>query len=122
MPWERGFEAQAPAERQPRAGFKCVLHKKREDDVAIVLERTPALREGAEAAEQKVGRGGAGVVASEAVSAVLEQVVVMVETGALERAADREIMPAFDPPHGIVPVERRACEHRIGKRAEAEEA
>jgi hypothetical protein len=66
VPGERRFVAQAIVERQARANLKRVLDKERENDVPIVLERTPPLRESAEAAEQKVGRGGAGVVAATA--------------------------------------------------------
>ena len=80
------------------------------------------MRERTNAAEQEVCQRGIGIISGEAVGAVLEKVIVMIEAGALVRASNREIVTALDQPDSVVPVKRGARENRIGERTETEKA
>ncbi len=80
------------------------------------------MRERTNAAEQEVCHRGIGIISGEAVGAVLEKVIVVIEAGALVRASNREIVTALDQPDSVVPVKRGAREDRIGECAETEKA
>src|SRR5258708_38708958 len=108
MPGERGLEPQAVAQCQARTYLEEVLDKEREDRIPVLLEGTPALRERTNAAGKEIRRRGVGIASREAIGSVLDEVIVVIEAGALVRASDGQLMTAFDPPARDVPVKRQA--------------
>src|SRR5262249_18274821 len=120
VPRERRLKPQTVVQSQAGADLQRVMDKPGEQNVAVLLERSPTLGERAQLPHQEIGYGNARDIACEAESTILEQMIVLIKASPFESAADGQTVSALHPPDCVVPIESRAGKDGVSELAEAE--